>query len=247
MTRKKQVIAGFDRGAKTYSRAASLQDQVADNLSRYFSRLSATKILEIGCGTGLLTQRLTKAFPRADFLLTDISPAMIAECRAHMTNLTESNFLCVDAEKPSELPSTFDLIVSSMTMHWFDEFEIGLNNIKQKLKKNGKLLFAILTNNSFHEWQKICNILNYPIATPHFPDINKLKNQFPDFIWHVEEIKKTYPNAYTFLKSLKSLGAVATRPGYKKLSNNEMLKLLDHADHEIEITYEVVYGEYSAV
>lgn len=243
---KNQVIAGFDRGAKTYTGAAHLQAQVAENLSRSFSQIRPENILEIGCGTGLLTQHLVRAFPHAHFLLTDISPSMIEHCHQEMSLSPNMAFTCMDGEKIERLPS-FDLIASSMTLHWFNEFQSGLNNIKLKLNKGGRLIFAILTDNSFHEWRTICSDLEYPIATPHFPDIKKIIKQFPEFRWHVEEIKKTYPNAHAFLKTLKSLGATATRKGYVKLTTDKMRKLLRHNNHEIEITYEVVYGEYHAL
>ncbi|HSW93472.1 MAG TPA: methyltransferase [Gammaproteobacteria bacterium] len=245
MITKNQVIAGFDRGAKTYTKAAEVQAEVAETLSRYFADISARHILEIGCGTGLLTEHLAKAFPDADFCLTDISPSMIAECRQHMTTLSRATWVCMDGENPETLPD-YDLIVSSMTLHWFDEFEAGLHNLKLKLKPGGRLLFSILSENSFHEWQKICRDFDLPIATPRFPAMDEIKKRFPGFDWHVQKIKKIYPNAHAFLRTLKRLGAIAPRREYVKLATHKMRHLLRDVNHDIEITYEVVYGEYHA-
>jgi malonyl-CoA O-methyltransferase len=243
---KNQVIAGFNRGAKTYTKAAELQSEVALNLSRYFNNKPAKTILEIGCGTGLLTQHLIKAFPEADLLLTDISPEMIEHCNYHIQKTSGLSYQCMDAENPNKL-LTYDLIVSSMTMHWFTEFESGLHTIKKHLKKGGRILFAMLTKNSFQEWRHLCDQHHYPIATPHFPDSQTIQKQFPEFNWHVQKIKKTYPNAHAFLKTLKSLGATAARQDYVRLTTEKMRKLLRLAHHEIEMTYEVVYGEYQSI
>ncbi len=243
MIAKKHIITGFNRGAETYTEAAHLQAKVARNLSHQLCHITAENILEIGCGTGLLTQHLVQAFPKAHFMLTDISPSMIEQCRNRMKGLSNTNWACVDGEHLDKSPF-FDLIVSSMTFHWFKELDVSLTNIKQKLKKGGRLVFAMLTENSLREWRDMCNHFNYPIATIHFPSVTRLKKQFPQLKLHTEVIRETYSNTYAFLKTLKLLGATAAREGYTQLTSNKMRKLIRHFDREIEITYEVVYGEY---
>jgi malonyl-CoA O-methyltransferase len=245
MALNKQIITRFNRGAKTYHQAAHLQAQIAKNLSHHLIGVQADDILEIGCGTGLFTQYLLKTFPQSNVLLTDISPSMIEECRQQFRELSPTAFACVDGETLHELPS-FDLIVSSMTLHWFNAFQSSVQRIQQKLKKNGRFIFAMLTDYSLHEWQNMCDYFNYPIATPAFPSLIQLKNQFPEFTFRVEEIKEIYSNAHTFLKTLKFLGATAARPEYTPLASNQLRHLIHHFDHEISITYEVVYGEYQA-
>jgi len=242
---KKQVIAGFNRGAETYTQAAHLQVKVAKNLSHQLHDAMAEKILEIGCGTGLLTQHLLKVFPQADFLLTDISSSMIEQCRQQVMEFSKVKLACMDGEQLNLL-SSFDLIVSSMTLHWFKELESSLIRIKQKLQKGGRLLFSMLSENSLCEWRDMCRHFKYQIATPIFPSLPQLKDQFPEFNWQVETIKEIYPSAHAFLRTLKFLGATAARAGYLPLTADKMRQLIHYFNHEIEITYEVIYGEYQA-
>ncbi|MEO8402789.1 MAG: methyltransferase domain-containing protein [Gammaproteobacteria bacterium] len=243
MVRKKQVIAGFNRGAKTYDLAAGLQARVAERLATKLRDSLPGQVLEIGCGTGLFSRHLMRKYPAADVLLTDISPSMIAECREKFSKYPTIKFSCVDGESLTPAPA-YDLIVSSMTLHWFKEFEQSFTRIVQTLKDRGRFVFAMLSENSLHEWRAMCQKLNISPATPSFPTLQSLTRELPDLQLRVETIKEIYPNAFSFLKTLKSIGAIAPKADHVPLTPTTMWKLLEHFDHEIEITYEVVYGEY---
>jgi malonyl-CoA O-methyltransferase len=240
---KKQLLAGFNRSAETYDKVAHFQAKIAQNTAAKLTHLSAQTILEIGCGTGLFSQHLVNIFPKASLLLTDISPSMLKQCNRRLINHPSISYQCMDGEMLNEL-THFDLIVSSMTLHWFKSFNPSLQRITEKLKPGGRLLFAILTENSLAEWRGIYKQFDYPISTPHFPVVAEIKKYFPEIKITVETIKERYANAREFLHILKALGAIAPRSGYLPLAPNKMRKLLRHYHQEIEITYEVLYGEY---
>ena len=50
------------------------------------------RILEVGCGTGILTEFLIKKYPNASFEITDISGSMLEECKKRCVS-RKSNFL----------------------------------------------------------------------------------------------------------------------------------------------------------
>jgi malonyl-CoA O-methyltransferase len=243
MAIKNQVIAGFNRGATTYDQAAGLQARIAENLADKLQEMTAANILEIGCGTGLLSSHLIKKFPHANFLFTDISPAMLQQCRQLSLDVGNAEFACLDGEALDALPK-FNLITSSMTFHWFKNVIGSLQKLQQQLVKGGRLHFSMLTENSLQEWRAMCIELKNPISTPYFPKITELKSNLPNIKLTVESIRENYQNARMFLNTLKSLGATAPRTDYTPLAVDKMRKMLRHFDHEIEITYEVVYGEY---
>ncbi|EKD73858.1 MAG: hypothetical protein ACD_45C00171G0007 [uncultured bacterium] len=241
---KKQVIAGFNRGTTTYDQVATLQATVAQNLAIQLKNTIVPKrILEIGCGTGLFSQHLIHAFLNADICLIDISPAMIEHCRQRFADFPRVQLHCLDGEQLHSLPC-FDLIVSSMTFHWFEEIEKSLTEIKQKLTPNGSLFFSVLAENSFVEWRKLCEKMHVSVATPEFPSIGQLTKLFPQL--KIEIMKETYQNVNTFLRTLKLLGATASRAGHVPLSLANMRQIMQNFTEPMEITYEVVYGEYQA-
>ena len=55
-------------------------------------------------------------------MLTDIAPAMVQISQQRFINKPKVKVICMDGERLT-LPSQFDLITSSMTLHWFSELE----------------------------------------------------------------------------------------------------------------------------
>ncbi len=242
---KKHIIDRFGRHAKTYSSVATVQAYAASQLAVSLQTLSPASILEIGCGTGLLSQHLLRQFPNASCLLTDMAWPMLQECHSFLSSLSLANvnLACMDGERLS-VDSSFDLIVSSMTLHWFSDFYTSCQNIIKQLTSGGRFVFTLLGDSSFSEWHAICKSENVPIATPIFPSVESLLNHFPAMDIRVERHQKTYPSVHAFLHTLRQLGATSTRPGYAPLSVGSLRKLLRQFNQEITISYEVVQGCY---
>lgn len=101
-------------------------------LLRKVSDLSPSKILEIGCGTGILSRALAKKFPRAQILAIDLSRKMIekANAKSNPSNLVfkETDFYNVSG--------SFDLVFS---VNAFEEIEPekGFSHLKNLLSDNG--------------------------------------------------------------------------------------------------------------
>ena len=79
LSRNQIVAETFAAHVGEYERSARLQAQSAEKLAGHLPELDDAKILEIGCGTGFLTQHLLERYPDADFLITDLAPEMVAE------------------------------------------------------------------------------------------------------------------------------------------------------------------------
>ena len=87
------VSLNFSRAASTYGQAAEFQRTAAKTLMEVMAAETAgmsppRRILEIGCGTGFLTGLLFNRFPRAKFLITDISGRIVLE---RVLDLTHAN------------------------------------------------------------------------------------------------------------------------------------------------------------
>ena len=104
------IIAAFDSASRSYDGAAQLQTDVASHLIADATALSPGSILDIGCGTGLVTAMAQRQWPRALVTGIDAAPAMLATARA---KLPSARFVAADAAD-IRLPEKFDLIVSSM-------------------------------------------------------------------------------------------------------------------------------------
>ncbi|HEX2935304.1 MAG TPA: L-histidine N(alpha)-methyltransferase [Bacteroidales bacterium] len=95
-------------------------------------------ILELGAGTGLLTQYLFNKFPQAQFTLLDISGQMMEVAKERFAGL--SNFHYVVADYSEQLPGRkWNLVASALSIHHLDEDEKAalFSRIYNRLPENG--------------------------------------------------------------------------------------------------------------
>ncbi len=121
---------------------------------------SGMKILDAGCGTGLITKILYQNARKKNidpvlFYGFDLTPAMLKRFQAWITKKKITNVKIVQADvlKPQQLPknwSEFDLIVISGMLEHIQRTHIvqSINNIYNLLKKDGRFLTFICRTNS---------------------------------------------------------------------------------------------------
>lgn len=84
------------------------------------------RFLDLGAGTGLLTQFLKTSFAKAEYTLVDFSSEMLAQARARFGGQTGIHFLEADYAE-AEWPGSFDGIFSSLSIHHLnDEAKVAL-------------------------------------------------------------------------------------------------------------------------
>jgi malonyl-CoA O-methyltransferase len=248
MVVKERVIECFNSKAYSYDHAADIQPLVARQLAENLSSIKAETILEIGCGTGLFSHYLACSFPQSEILLTDIAPSMVAICQKRFSVFPNISVQCMDGEALL-VNKQFDLIVSSMTAHWFVDIKTSLHNIINKLSPGGKFLFTMLGKYSLQEWSQVCHKHGVAVASPVFPDHLELQKFIPDIKLEVDLINQYYPSSYEFLKTLKSIGANAARLNHIPLSSGKLRRIMRALDNysaqDMNISYEIIYGSYT--
>lgn len=99
----------------------------------------STRVLEIGCGTGLLTEYL--AGTGADIIATDIFPEFI-ESNLNKNKNSNVAFKIANAEKLEEFrEQSFDVACGLSILHHLD-IEVALKNIHSVLKTGGRIAFS---------------------------------------------------------------------------------------------------------
>lgn len=233
--RKEKIENSFDKKAHSYNRHASLQKKSAQNLCQLLPNTQPLKILEIGCGTGFLTEELQKIFPNSEIIGIDISKNMVASCQQKFTGHSNLNFQVMDGENIN-LDQKFDLIISNLSIQWFENPVTGLRKLCGNLTDGGALYFSTIGNKSFWQWQQILEELNLPSGI--------LKSPSYDGIFTEEEEIITYKNAIDFLQNFKKIGAQQPREKYKPLSTKNLKKACSTFDtaHNGCITWHILYG-----
>ena len=84
---------------------------------------SRAAVLEVGCGTGQLTEQLARSASRLTAI--DIGPSMIAAARRRLTG-AEVSFQVTSFEGLAAVDASFDLVISSAAFHWIDPEVAGI-------------------------------------------------------------------------------------------------------------------------
>lgn len=232
------VARAFAAAAPRYDAAAKVQRVVARSLAARAP--SARRILEIGCGTGFLTAELLARLPGCTLLATDLAPEMVAACRA---SLPDARLECrvMDGMWPDQPPGAFDLVVSSLAFQWFEDLEAALARLAALLAPGGKLVFATLGADTFREWRDAHRDLGLPCGARLFPEAVALS-------WPAggggtveeERLRAEYPDALSFLRGLKTIGAHLPEPGHRPLAPGDLRRVLRRTG--TTITWHVLYG-----
>lgn len=205
---KDRIKKRFEKSASSYNREAIVQRTIAHRLvQEVFKTENHTfrQVLEIGCGTGLLTQEFIRKQQPNWYLINDLSERMQPhiEYIARTHHFSNWTFIAGDAEK-LPFPQDFDLILSSSTFQWFQAPEAFFHSISRALIDEGLLAFSTFGKNNYLEINNICKTgLHYPSVT----ELLSWLTPYFDIVLHTEEIVPLYfSSPRKVLKHIKQTG-----------------------------------------
>lgn len=96
------------------------------------------EILDLGAGTGILTEMIHKQYPKSSITLIDMSSEMLEKAKKKFSN--KNNFKYIEADYTTyEFPQKYDIIISSLSIHHLTDNEKQklYQKIYDNLKENG--------------------------------------------------------------------------------------------------------------
>ena len=235
-----EIAESFSARAESYELHAGLQRAIAARLARFLPELEQPHVLELGCGTGLFSRHLVRRYPQGRFVMTDVAPAMIAECRRNLLGLSAAHisYEVMDAGQAGG-HAGLDLIVSSMTLHWLADPVSSLERLRKFLAPGGILLYATLGPESFAEWRAglaSCGLESGLADIPPLPGVVEEEKLAPD------------ADVLSFLRRMKAIGGLTPREGYVRLFPGALRRAIRATDSQFggRVTWHVVYGAVSA-
>lgn len=149
---KELIKKRFGRKLKEYNENARIQRRMAEKLISMLSQTqkeSPSDILEIGCGTGLLTEYSVNNLSYKTYTAIDIVP----ECEEYIKSINnEIDFVSGDIEEYIVSDNKkYDLIISNAALQWIDNLTGFVDKLTDKLKDGGILLFSSFGTENFRE------------------------------------------------------------------------------------------------
>ena len=163
MPDKRLIKLRFEQAAATYEQQAQVQLLVADRLLALLAStapgVAPRRILEIGCCTGLLTEKIIKRFPAVAHLTVSDLVDSFEHCVCRKTGRLSERvlFLAGDIETV-DLPSRYDLILSSSTLQWVHDLPRLCAKLARHLNPGGLLAIALYGRENMREIRAVTGL-----------------------------------------------------------------------------------------
>ncbi len=193
-------------------------------------------ILEIGCGTGIMTRRLLKAYPEAEVHALDFSGHMLAQAAA------ESPYGDVDwieADIREYRPSgSYSLIVSSSSLHWIEPLDETCAALTALAELGCTFVASIMLYGTLSELHKArARVAPDKIPWGRLPELDELTAILKSLGWQIEDAQEErfneqHRDAAAFLRSLHDRGVTggSVSRADTPLTRGELRQLIEFYD-----------------
>jgi malonyl-CoA O-methyltransferase len=257
----------FNAAASTYRDYAEVQKYIAARLIDVQKpEAGGRSILEIGCGTGFLTEQIKEKFAGKWKKFHAIDPAknMIETCKKD-PKLKGIEFFAESAEdflssknfqstKPgvyknnADAEYKYDLVMAASVFHWIEDLGALLKNIRSHMEPGGEFIFSTYGTLMFLEFY---STLGEELSLPHYLSKDQWrelleKTGFTDIHCTEEIYKKRYQGAKDILRMINKTGVNLKTS--KTISPKKLQKFIKDydtthmtSDGNVVLTYDVLY------
>lgn len=200
----------FDRGASRYLQLAKAQMQMTDRLWA-LRPAQATQVLDLGCGPGHWSQRLSQVYPGAQVVGVDLSPGMLQQAALLQPDI---NWIQADAANLPLADQSMDFIFSSLMLQWCPQPLQVFAEMRRLLHVGGKACVATLLPGSLMEIQQAWQQAGQPSQLLPFVSAEDYKSMAQQAGFTSVKTTETtevfyYPDARSLLESICGVGAGA--------------------------------------
>lgn len=254
---KHKTRLGFERAADTYDANAVLQREIGERLQERLDliKLQPQTVLDLGSGTGFLTEKLLRRYKKARIIGVDLAHSMVRKTRQRGNWLRKPYGVCADAARLPFQPQCADMLVSNLMLQWCNDLPGVFSEFVQVLKPGGVLMFTTFGPDTLKELRASWGKVDGYTHASRFPDMHDvgdalLQAGFRDPVMDMEVLTLTYADVRGLLRDLKGIGANNATGGRNHgLTGKARLQAFLTAYENFRnqqglypATYEVVYG-----
>lgn len=199
--------ASFGSKASSYDAHAFVQSDAAAWLAEWIEPIKLDNCLEFGAGTGLLTRFLAGKYECLE--CSDIEPSMVQLCQSKSPSATCS---IRNAWEKQPDPGQWDLVTASSLLQWAVDPVAVMQNWRQLLKPEGKIIAGFFVEPSLPEMSEITGGTS-PISWRSPSVWNGIFKKAGLKIVRMEDktVRYNYKSALDFWKSLHGAGTAVSR------------------------------------
>ena len=135
----------FDLWSATYDRAGLQQTTYRPIHDAVLSRLEGLRpdcVLDLGCGTGQLTERLGAAFPDALIVGADLSNGMLERATDRASDDHPASFVRADAQHLPFAGGSLDVVTCTESFHWYADQAAAAAELARLIRPGGRIVIA---------------------------------------------------------------------------------------------------------
>ena len=258
---KRLIRESFDRAAAKYDDVAILQSEIGQRLLERLEliKLTPQRIVDVGAGTGHLSQELAKRYKGCEVISLDLAPAMLYQAIRHQKLidrwLRKQIFICGDAEHLPLTDNSVDMVFSNFAIQWCSDLDQTFKEFQRVLKPGGLLLFTTFGPDTLTELRQSWHVVDDNVHVNSFIDMHDigdalLRAKLSDPVMDTERLTLTYNNGMDVMRDLKAMGAHNVTYGRNHgLTGKQKLQRMLTAYEQFRNTagqlpasYEVIYG-----
>ncbi len=252
---KTAVRNSFSLAADSYDSVAALQRRVGENLYAKIGRHSAlaqSMVLDIGCGTGFLTAKLSTNCRQ--LLALDIALPMLNKTRTGLRDYDHIDYLCADTEALPLADNSVDCIVSNLSLQWCQDLNRVFSEFQRVLSAKGSIHFSTFGANTLQELKAAWGDVDDYAHVNYFYNSEELKDAltragFKKIKLNAQTSISNYVQVRDLMQELKAIGAhnvnrerIKTLTGKNRM--NKMATAYEHfRQHDLlPATFEIIYA-----
>ncbi len=232
----------FNRFAHSYNEYAIVQAEIASRMMQRLQLidLGSAPILELGAGTGILTQKLIEAYGAERIIASDFATEPLL--------LNPANHTFVQDAHDLQLEERYEVILSNVMMQWCDLAKV-CQNVKRISAPNALFFFTTFGPATLGELRHSWAQVDTHTHVNSFIDMHTIadtlsQHGFGGVVAESEIITLTYEHVRDILKDLKYIGA--QNPTATPTTKSKLTQMISHYEQfrtqgKLPLTYEVVY------
>jgi malonyl-CoA O-methyltransferase len=254
----KHIEKRFSTAATRYDTAIDIQSAVANHLKNIVCNLrqylpDINTAIDIGCGTGLMTEKIFTLFPSVKIFGIDIAQNMVALFNKKFAGVNNVEAIHSDFLQLNCL-TTFDMAFSSSALHWILPLDDTIKKVHQLLNKKAPFFCGMMVKGTFSDFLELKKQVapeksDNNLFLPSSQIIKLLKeNGFSILEKEEKDFIITYNSTRDFMKKIHQQGTTATFLKSSPLVRKELEKLIVLYDKqfigskdEIEANYKTLF------